>query len=246
MGAPALRGQAVPWLVALFAILGAAAWALPAQGGTAQRAAPMHGIVTGVRRVKASAVALGASKSIWGAVRCEAGNNTVKISETSVFRVETATRFYDLSKVCGMRGDFRWPRVYSFGADIAKIDTWGRYEQLRLGEHVEFLLKPDTVLLPISRCERVGLLTPQQAHRALLDITSFPPGGRFYHSRCTYTVPLVRVRVKWSTTERRRDFPDSTETKNQTWDFRLVATGRKSTASTRPIGVGYPEKLPPW
>lgn len=199
----------------------------------------MHGVVSAVRQVKAYANALGASENMWGDIQCIARNDTLTLKQSSIFRVKTASHYYDLSKVCGMEGDFRWPRdARSFPAD--KLDTWKHWEQLKIGDHVALLRKMASVQLSAPRCQRLGYLSK-----------SFNPlsmelrrgAMRVYDSHCIYKVPIMHVRIRYSTTAAATN--GARGTIQQTWDFRVVGSGPLPTAKTAPIGEKYSASLRP-
>ncbi|MGH9375446.1 MAG: hypothetical protein ACRD1J_04700 [Terriglobia bacterium] len=201
------------------------------------------GIVTAVRQFNAYPYALGADKDTWGNIYCEGRSGQIPIKQTAIFRVETASHFYDLSKVCGMGGDFRWPRTYVGGGNN-DYDTWNHWEQLSVGDRVKLVFEMTTVRLSVPTCQRLGLITSSEAVKI-----DFAPlngeGHKIYQSQCVYQVPIMHVRIKWFTTEVAGVGAHSTDTNIQTWDFRVVGSGSKSLVKTAPIGSGYSASLPP-
>lgn len=201
------------------------------------------GVVIAVRRVKAYPYALGAHKSTWGAIYCQGRSGQVPIKDTYIFRVETTSQFYDLSKVCGMSGDFRWPSSY-VGGDNNDYDTWRHYEQLRRGDRVKMIFQMTTVRLPVLKCEELGMLN--QSFGNVAAPTEFSSKwGKIYKSHCVYKVPIMHVRIKWSTTEVAGVGAHGTDSYVQTWDFRVVGRGPSSMARAEPVGPGYSATLPP-
>ncbi len=196
----------------------------------------LHGVVTAVRHVEAYAGALSASATMWGDIQCAPGEYTVAIKQSSIFRVETASRYYDLSKLCGMGSDFRWPRVYKQHSGY-HLYTWNHYEQLKVGERVMILAGTYTVRLAIFKCQALGLINRREARLAYnpMSIT----GQKIYKSHCVYKVPIMHVRISYYTTA------NGTAPIDQTWDFRIVGSGPISAAKTTQIGSGYSASLPP-
>lgn len=226
----------------------------PARGQNAPNIHPsaprvQAGIVTAVRQVNAYPYALGADQDTWGKISCDAGADQVPIMQTTtIFRIETGSHFYDLSKVCGMDGDFRKPRFYNAN-DYTNYDTWKRYEQLKIGDRVKMVFKKTSVQLTIRKCQKLGLLTRQQAKIAYRYPLPFGPTGQkantVYWSHCVYAVPIMDVRIKWSTTEVAGPGAHGTDSHTQTWDFRVVGSGPISAANSTQIGLGYSASLPP-
>lgn len=132
----------------------------------------LHGVVTGTRTVPAYAAALGASTSPVGDLSCIGGS---KIDHSAIFRVETASRYFDLLKWCNGYGT---------------PDPWDRWEQLHVGETVVFRVINERAQLSISRCENLGLLSKSQAGNALLN-----PFDKGYRSHCIYSVPEAYLKV---------------------------------------------------
>lgn len=199
----------------------------------------MHAIVVAAREVRAYANALGASTDMWGDIQCEGRSDTLTLKQSSVFRVETDSRYYDLSKICGMDGNFRWPRVYTRSTSVSdKVDTWKHWEQLRDGDPVELLFEMTAVQLSVPRCQRLGMLSKS------FDPFSAEANSRaekIYKAHCVYKVPIMHVRIKYSSTE----VGYGTDINDQTWDFRVVGSGSRSAARTAQIGAEYSGSLPP-
>lgn len=136
----------------------------------------LHGVVTGTRTVLAYAAALGASTSPIGDLYCLGLNKNIK--DSTIFRVETASRYFDLLKWCNGYGT---------------PDSWGHWEQLHVSEMIVFRVIKEPVQLSISRCEDLGLLTKAQAQHAF-DFLSVR-GQKVYRSHCTYSVTEAYVKV---------------------------------------------------
>lgn len=205
------------------------------------------GAVTGGRNAIPYRYALGAQGNAWGNMYCEGRSGQVPIKRTSIFRVETATHFYDLSKICGMDGDFRWPRTY-VGGDNNDYDTWDHWEQLRRGDKVQLILQKTPVRLSLQKCQKLGLISAKDASAAM-SIGTFGLGSTkpqsTYNSHCVYKVPIMHVHIKWSTTEVSGVGAHGTDVNVQTWDFRVVGSGPRVVASATPIGADYSASLPP-
>ena len=192
----------------------------------------MHGTVVAVREVRAYANALGASTNMWGDIQCGL-TDQLTIKKSTIFRVETASHYYDLSKVCGMSGDFRRPSP--------NVDDWQHWEQLRVGDHVDLLFEMTTVQLSIPRCKKLGRLSKSFEFLGLIN-----PNYKIYRAHCIYKVPIMHVRIRYS-------YPSTLaggstgpiEQIDQTWDFRLVGTGPRAAAETTEIGSEYSSLLPP-
>lgn len=201
----------------------------------------IEGTVTGARDVPAYPNALGAGifSNMWGNIRCLAHNDMVTIKQSTVFRVETALYYFDLSKVCGMRGDFRWPRnATSFPMD--KLDTWNRWEELKIGDHISLLQEMNRVQLSAPRCQKLGYLSKSFD---VLSVEMNQQAMKTYNSHCVYQVPIVHVRISYTTTAAVTG--NASGTIDQTWDFRIVGSGPISTAKTAAIGEQYSASLRP-
>ncbi|GBE51704.1 hypothetical protein BMS3Bbin14_00158 [bacterium BMS3Bbin14] len=77
----------------------------------------LHGTVTSKRIVPAYAAALGASTSEFGELYCSTLNK--KIKDSTIFRVETASRYFDLlgwcNSSCTINGNsYKWARQLCF------------------------------------------------------------------------------------------------------------------------------------
>lgn len=136
----------------------------------------VHGVVTGRRTVPAYAAALGASVSPVGELHCLGLDKEIK--DSVIFRVETASRYFDLLKWCNGYGT---------------PGSWNHWEQLHMGETIVFRVVKEPVQLPISRCEDLGLLTKAQAQHAF-DFLSMK-GQKVYRAHCTYSVTEAYVKV---------------------------------------------------
>lgn len=202
----------------------------------------IDGTVTATKDVPAYANALGVGlfSGIAGNIRCLAHNDMVTIKQSTIFRVETDSYYYDLSKVCGMRGDFRWPRdATNFSA--VQLDTWDRWEQLKIGEHVGLLREMNRVQLSAPRCKKLGYLSRSFD---VLGMEMSQRETRIYNSHCVYKVPIMHVMVRYSTTAAATG-GNAPGTIGQTWDFRIVGSGSIPAAKTTPIGGKYSASLRP-
>lgn len=211
----------------------------------------MRGTVVAVRKVKAYVNALGADKDEWGNISCESNSGTITIKQTSLFRVETASCFYDLSKVCGGSVDnFRWPRIYKQG--YTEPYDWKHYDELKIGDKVKLVPKMNPVQLTLRKCETLGLISVNFpkinffGHNSASAVRRYKAYAKEFrralNTRCRYKVPTMDVGIKWSTTEAGSSSPD---VHDDTWDFRVVGSGPKSLANNTPVGPGYSATLPP-
>ncbi len=209
----------------------------------------LHGIVTAVRQVKANANVLGASTDMWGNIQCfgcsGASSRTLTIKRSSIFRVETASHYYDLSKICGMRGGFRWPRVYTLRPIIplVNVDTWDHWEQLRVGDRVAMLFETTIVRLPTQRCQQLGMISKSEVGKTILSFWD-PKAMKIYKSHCVYKVSIMHVRVRLASTK--VDDTRHPDINTETWDFMVVGSGPKDSVTTHPIGLHYPDHRPPF
>ncbi len=119
----------------------------------------LHGVVTAVRTVPAYAAALGASTGQMGVMSCHE-YAIMKITASTIFRVETASRYFDLSKLCtnDMAFDYAIPSNIRY--------SWNHWQQLHAGETVTFRVVKRTAQLSIPRCENLGLLSKAQTRLA--------------------------------------------------------------------------------
>lgn len=198
----------------------------------------MRGVAVASRQVPAYVNALGAETNTWGDIYCM-GNDNIPIKQSTIFRVETDSHYYDLSKVCGMSGDFRWPRE-ALSFPVNKLDTWDRWEELHIGDHVALLRATNHVQLSAPRCQRLGYLS-KSFNPFSIEMSS--RAMRTYTSHCVYKVPIMHVRIGYSTTAAATG--GALGTIQQTWDFRIVGGGPISAAKTTQIGVEYSDSLPP-
>lgn len=136
----------------------------------------LHGTVTGKRIVPAYAAALGAWTNQFGELYCPGFNQ--KIKDSAIFRVQTASRYFDLLKWCNGYGPIR---------------SWGHWEQLTVGEKVVFRVVKESAQLSIPRCENLGLLSKAQAQLAV-DFLSVK-GQKIYKSHCKYSITEAYVKV---------------------------------------------------
>lgn len=148
--------------------------------GNAPRINPMkirllQGTVVGTRTVPAYPYAIGALVNPVGEQRC-LGLET-EIKETSIFRVETASQYFDLLKWCNGYGT-----PYS----------WRRWEHLNMNEPVVFRVVRAPVQLSIRRCEKLGLLTKAQAQQAFNFLSQ--SGQKVYESHCRYSVTEAYIK----------------------------------------------------
>lgn len=204
----------------------------------------MHGLVVAAVDVRAYANALGASRNEWGDISCSGRAGNLKIKRTAIYRIETVRKYFDLSKVCGMRGTFRWPRYHNndFGTDY---DTWTRYEQLRVGDRISMRFRATTVQLSIPRCKKLGFIKQSFAGVFALPGSNMDRERKIYETHCAYQVPLMDVRIRWLTTQVTRSGAHGTDVHNDTWSFRIVGEGPASRAKTAPIGPWYKASLRP-
>lgn len=209
-----------------------------------------RGIVTAVRSVTAYAAALGASTSRMGEIYCYE-NSSRRIKRTSIFRVETASRYFDLSKVCN--DDSSGYDGYGF------LYGWSIWEHLRIGETVVFRIVKRTTQLSIGRCEEVGILSKSFGALSKSFGKSLDPAQRFqklllstqkdtkiYKSRCIYPVIEAYVRVKRPSYYIYSNKSAPSGYHYDLWTFRVVGSGPISQANIRRIGLVYSESLPPW
>lgn len=104
-----------------------------------------HIIVTGKRMVLAYAAALGASTSPMGEVQCvDNDSGGVVIKRTAIFRVESTSRYFDLSKLC--TNDI-------VGYDYPYRSTaWRHWQHLLIGEAAVLRILRRSERLSIPRC----------------------------------------------------------------------------------------------
>ena len=214
----------------------------------------LHGVVTAVRKVKANANVLGASATIWGDVSCD----NIPIKQSSIFRVETASHYYDLSKICKMSSmplfnllslPVRHSRQYP------QKNTWNNWEQLRVGDRVEMLLGTTTITLFPSRCQQAGMIS-KSVLRKIQRIPRFSDWSplpfnklsnrnmrnmKKWESRCTYEVPIIHIKIRLVSTDANTG---NLKVNTVTWEFRVIGRGPKTSAATHPIGLHYPGHRP--
>lgn len=210
------------------------------------------GVVVATREVPAYRYALGGQRDEWGHVTCGGPlSERFPIKRTTLFRVETTTRYFDLSKLCGAFGDFRWPRHFkALVPHEPNFDTEHDWERLVIGDRLKMILEPALVRLSEQSCQKLGLVKAARAphgvgHRAYLRWQE--RRRKAVEEHCTYRVPIMRVRLRWSTTQLDASPRPYTQTFTQTWDFRVVGRGPRSAAKTSVIGADYsPTLAPPW
>lgn len=136
-----------------------------------------YAVVTNTRTVPAYAAALGASTNPVGELSCLGGE---KIKSSSIFRVETTSRYFDLLKWCDGYGT---------------PSPWGHWEHLRVGEKVVFRIVKEPVRLSISRCEQLGLFTKAQANAMYGQLGLFDPYNKTYMKHCTYSLSTAYIKT---------------------------------------------------
>lgn len=199
----------------------------------------LHGAVTSERVYPAYAAALGASTSPMGAVQClynNGGGGTIR--RTTIFRVETASRYFDLSKLCTN--------------DLSGYDgpghssAWRAWQHLRIGEAVVMRIVKHLTRLSVPRCHRLGMLSksvnPFGADTFLGNSAKAKKDERIYESHCTYNVAEAYVRVRLPSYS--INGPTGTYHVDR-WTFRIVDSGLRSHAKSTQVGDGYSASLPP-
>ncbi|MGH9436749.1 MAG: energy transducer TonB [Terriglobia bacterium] len=106
-----------------------------------------HGAITGVRWATPNAAELGASTDVMGRISC----SEASIKRTSIFRVETASYYFDLSKLCGGAGN--------------EADFWRDYEHLQVGEQLTFRITNETEPRTTDQASRCHFLTEGDLRR---------------------------------------------------------------------------------
>lgn len=124
-----------------------------------------HGVVTGVRRVAPNAAELGALTNVMGRISCFEAS----IKQTSIFRVETASHYFDLSKLCGGAG--------------TSADFWRDYEHLRIGEQLTFRITNETEPRTSDQASRCHFLTGKSFQRC--EELRVHGSARLWQARCT-------------------------------------------------------------
>lgn len=191
-----------------------------------------HGGVTAVRSVPAYASALGASTDVMGEIRCISNNANPTIKQTTIFRVETSSRYFDLSKLCTNDAN---------GYDgPAGSTAWSNWQRLRVGEPVAFRVVKTTTKLSVPRCQRLGILSKSfDPFSVELDSKA----EKIYESHCTYDVREAYVRVKRPSYYANNPSPSGFH--YDLWTFRVVDSGPRAAAKTTQIGPSYSVSLPP-
>lgn len=193
----------------------------------------LHGVVTGTRTVPAYAAALAARAGTMGEIYC-ADSDSAKIKSSTIFRVRTASRYFDLSKLC--TNDMAFDD-YAFQHSQY---TWDHWQRLHVGEAVTLRVVKRTEQLSIPRCEDLGLLSKPQVQLAS-DLFS-SAGRKVYRSHCIYGVTEAYVKV------RRPSYYVGHVQRGyhyDLWTFRVVDGGPLSQAKNKRIGAGYSASLPP-
>lgn len=138
----------------------------------------LYGVVTGTRTVPAYAAALGASTSPVGELYC---SGLEKITDSTIFRVETASHYFDLLKWC----------------NGSRLSSWDHWEQLHVSETIVFRVVKEPVRLSIKRCQDLGLLSKAQVQLLMeaqfqLDFLTL---RKIYNPHCTYSVKEAYVKI---------------------------------------------------
>ncbi len=124
-----------------------------------------HGVVSGVRWTAPNAAELGATTDMMNRISCFEAS----IKQTSIFRVETASHYFDLSKLCGGAG--------------GEADFWRNYENLQMGERLTFRITKETEPRTTDQASRCHFLTEKDFQRC--EELRLRGPAKLWQARCT-------------------------------------------------------------